>query len=103
MYKKALTYPSVGPAIKDISQEVEDFTRFFKLNGNVVFSASNHDFDIRNFLFADPVYKGKKAGNAFNFRLSWVDSFAFSLPQIQLIYSDLKLFTGSIRAAATAW
>jgi putative ABC transport system permease protein len=54
MYKKALTYPSVGPAIKDISPDVEDFTRLWKMNGDIVFSANERDFNIRNFLFADP-------------------------------------------------
>ena len=54
MYKKALTYPSVGPAIKDISPEVEDFARFWKMNGDIVFSANERDFNIRDFLFAEP-------------------------------------------------
>jgi len=34
VYKKALTYPSVGPALKDISPEVIDYARLWKLNGN---------------------------------------------------------------------
>jgi len=53
-YKKALTYPSVGPALKEISPEMVDYARFWKLNGNIVFSANEKNITIRNFLFADP-------------------------------------------------
>lgn len=53
VYAKAITYPSVAPLLKDISPEVVDYTRFWKLNGDVVFSANRKELNIKKMMFAD--------------------------------------------------
>ncbi|MEO1054538.1 MAG: ABC transporter permease [Bacteroidota bacterium] len=53
LYQSAVTYPAVGPAIKETSPEVLNFTRMWKIDGHVIFSYQDVNYNTDDFLFAD--------------------------------------------------